>query len=69
MRMWRFSLGVTRMDRIRNKHIKGTAKVRCFGDKMTEVRFRCFGHVQRRHSSYVGRRMLKMELPGRRQVW
>ena len=25
-----------------------------------------FGHVQRRGSGYIGRRMLEMELPGRR---
>ena len=29
-------------------------------------RLRRFGHVQRRDSRYIGRRMLKMELPGRR---
>ena len=26
-----------------------------------------FGHVQRRDSGHIGRRMLEMELPGRRQ--
>ena len=29
----RFSLGVTRMDRIRKEHIRGTAQVGHFGDK------------------------------------
>ena len=28
---------------------------------------RCFGHVQRRGSEYIGRRMLMMELPDRRK--
>jgi len=28
---------------------------------------RWFGHVQRRDSGYIGRRMLEMELPGRRK--
>ncbi|KAF7647062.1 hypothetical protein LDENG_00177990 [Lucifuga dentata] len=32
-KMLRFSLGVTRMDRIRNEYIRGTAHVRCFGCK------------------------------------
>ncbi|KAF7660222.1 hypothetical protein LDENG_00286240, partial [Lucifuga dentata] len=49
-KMLRFSLGVTRMDRIRNEYIRGTAHVRCFGDKVREARLRWFGHVQRRDS-------------------
>ena len=31
--MLRFSLGVRRMDRTRNEHIRGTAHVKCFGKK------------------------------------
>ncbi|KAF7649691.1 hypothetical protein LDENG_00137530 [Lucifuga dentata] len=65
-KMLRFSLGVTRMDRIRNEYIRGTAHVRCFGDKVREARLRWFGHVQRRDSEHIGRRMLRLELPGRR---
>ncbi|KAF7651093.1 hypothetical protein LDENG_00116160 [Lucifuga dentata] len=64
-KMLRFSLGVTRMDRIRNEYIRGTAHVRCFGDKVREARLRWFGHVQR-DSEHIGRRMLRLELPGRR---
>ena len=63
----RFSVGVTRMDRIRKEHIRGTTQVRRLGDKVREARLRWFGHVQRRNSEYIGRRMIKMELPGRRQ--
>ncbi|XP_058483140.1 uncharacterized protein LOC131458247 [Solea solea] len=66
MKMLRFSLGVTKMDRIRNESIRRTAHVRCFGDKVREPRMRWFGHVQRRDSEYIGRRMLGLELPGRR---
>lgn len=47
-------MGMTRMDRIRKEHIRGTAQVKHFG----EARLRWFGHVQRR-SGHV--RMLKME--------
>ncbi|KAK3524375.1 hypothetical protein QTP70_028018, partial [Hemibagrus guttatus] len=67
LKMLRFSLGVTRLDRIRNKYIRGTAHVGRLGDKVREARLRWFGHVQRRESEYIGRRMLDMELPGRRQ--
>ncbi|KAK3544908.1 hypothetical protein QTP86_029243 [Hemibagrus guttatus] len=67
LKMLRFSLGVTRLDRIRNEYIRGTAHVGRLGDKVREARLRWFGHVQRRQSEYIGRRMLDMELPGRRQ--
>ncbi|KAK3560556.1 hypothetical protein QTP86_010961 [Hemibagrus guttatus] len=67
LKMLRFSLGVTRLDRIRNEYIRGTAHVGRLGDKLREARLRWFGHVQRRESEYIGRRMLDMELPGRRQ--
>ncbi|KAK3556567.1 hypothetical protein QTP70_010634 [Hemibagrus guttatus] len=67
LKMLRFSLGVTRLDRIRNEYIRGTAHVGRLGDKVREARLRWFGHVQWRESEYIGRRMLDMELPGRRQ--
>ncbi|KAK3509487.1 hypothetical protein QTP70_035130, partial [Hemibagrus guttatus] len=67
LKMLRFSLGVARLDRIRNEYIRGTAHVGRLGDKVREARLRWFGHVQRRESEYIGRRMLDMELPGRRQ--
>ncbi|KAK3540940.1 hypothetical protein QTP86_006406 [Hemibagrus guttatus] len=50
LKMLRFSLGVTRLDRIRNKFIRGTAHVVHLGDKVREARLRWFGHVQRRES-------------------
>ncbi|KAK3543565.1 hypothetical protein QTP70_023903 [Hemibagrus guttatus] len=67
LKMLKFSLRVTRLDRIRNEFIRGTAHVGRLGDKVREARLRWFGHVQRRESEYIGRRMLDMELPGRRQ--
>ncbi|MCJ8747135.1 hypothetical protein PDJAM_G00149940 [Pangasius djambal] len=66
LKMVRFSLGVTRLDRIRNEYIRGTAHVGRLGDKVREARLRWFGRVQRREREYIGRRMLDMELPGRR---
>ncbi|KAK3558627.1 hypothetical protein QTP86_022061, partial [Hemibagrus guttatus] len=48
LKMLRFSLGVTRLDRIRNEYISGTAHIGRLGDKVREARLRWFGHVQRR---------------------
>ncbi|KAI5608354.1 hypothetical protein C0J50_6825, partial [Silurus asotus] len=67
MKMLRFSLGVTTMDRIRNEFIRGTAHVGRFGDEEREAKLRWFGHVQRRDIGYISRRMLRMESPGRRK--
>ncbi|KAK3524460.1 hypothetical protein QTP70_029307 [Hemibagrus guttatus] len=50
LKMLRFSLGVTRLDRIRNEYIRGTAHVGRLGDKVRETRLRWFGHVQRRET-------------------
>ena len=46
LKMLRFSLGVTRMDKIKNDFIRGTAQVREIGDKVREARLRWCGHVQ-----------------------
>ncbi|KAK3526332.1 hypothetical protein QTP70_024279 [Hemibagrus guttatus] len=54
LKMLRFSLGVTRLDRIRNEYIRGTAHVGRLGDKVREARLRWFGHVQRRESIHSG---------------
>ncbi|KAK3549638.1 hypothetical protein QTP86_005382 [Hemibagrus guttatus] len=39
LKMLRFSLGVTRLDRIRNEYIRGTAHAGCLGDKVMEVEY------------------------------
>ena len=67
LKMLRFSLGVTRMDSIRNEYIRGTAQVGRFGEKTREARLRWYGHVLRKDDGYIGRRMLRMELPGKRK--
>ena len=67
VKMWRFSLGVTRMDKIRNEYIRGTAQVGKFGEKTREARLRWYGHLWRKDDGYIGRRMLRMELPGKRK--
>ena len=67
MKMLRFAMGVTRKDKIRNKYIRGTVKVERLGMKMRECRLRWYGHVMRRDQDYVGRKMIEMELPGKRK--
>ena len=44
-KMLRFSLGVKRIDKIRNEYIRGTAQVGRFGEKTREARLRWYGHV------------------------
>ena len=55
------------MDRIRNEHMRGTVQISCFGDQVREPSLRCFGHMSRMDSEYIGRKMIKIEPPGRRQ--
>ena len=55
------------MDKIRNEYIRGTAQVRRFGEKTREARLRWYGHVLRKDDGYIGRKMLRMDLPGKRK--
>ena len=67
MKMLRFVMRVTRKDKIRNEYIRSTVKVERLGMKMREGRLRWYGHVMRRDQEYVGRKMMEMELPGKRK--
>ena len=67
MKMLRFAMGVTRKDKIRNEYIKSTVKVEWSEMKMRKGRLRWYEHVMRRDQEYVGRRMMAMELPGKRK--
>ena len=67
IKMLRFAMGMTRKDKIRNEHIRSTIKVEQLGMKMREGRLRWYGHVMRRDQEYVGRKMMEMELPGKRR--
>ena len=67
MKMLRFAMRVTRKDKIRNQHIRSTVKVDRLGMKMRKGRLRWYGHVMRRDQEYVGRKMMEMELPGKRR--
>ena len=66
MKMLRFTMRVTRKDKIRNEHIRSTVKVERLGMKMREGRLRWYGHVMRRGQEYI-KKMMEMELPGKRR--
>ena len=65
MRMLRWMCGVTRRDRVRNEHIRGTVKVAELSSKMQERRLNWYGHVMR-DEEHIGRRAMELEVPGRR---
>ena len=67
MKMLRFAMGVMRKDKIRNAYIRSTLKAEQLGMKMREGRLRWYGHIMRRDQEYVGRKMMEMELPGKRR--
>ena len=55
MKMLRFSLGKTRMDKIRNEDIRKIMGVDELGRKLREIRLRWLEHVVRREEGYIGR--------------
>ena len=67
LKIVRWALGVTRKDKIRNEHVRGTAKIAKLGDKFRNATLRWYGHVKRREKGYVGKSMMEMAVPGRRK--
>ena len=59
--------GVTKMDRIRNERNRGTTKVGEISKNVQESRLKWYGHVSRREDEYVGKRVMGMEVPGKRR--
>ena len=53
------------MDKIRNEYIRGTTHVGKFGEETREARLRLYGHLRRKDDGNIGRKMLRMELPGK----
>ncbi|KAK3506333.1 hypothetical protein QTP70_021809, partial [Hemibagrus guttatus] len=68
LKMLRFSLGVTRLDRIRNEYIRGTAHVGRLGDNVREARLRWFGHVQRRENITGKQQIVKVKIRSNEDV-
>ena len=67
MKMLRFAMGVTRKEKIGNEYIRSTVKIEWLGMKMREGRLRWYGHVMGRDQEYVGRKIMEMELLGKRR--
>ena len=67
MRMLRWMCGVTRRDKIRNEHIRGTTRVVQASKKITEKRQKWYGHVRRMKEEHIVRRMLDVDIPGKRR--
>ena len=64
-RVLRWMCGVTRMDKVRNEHIRGTTRVVQAFKKITEKRLKRFGHVRRMKEEHIVRRMLDVGIPGK----
>ena len=67
MRMLRWMSGVTRRDKIRNEHIRGTTRVAQASKKISEKRLKWYGHVRRMKEEHIVRRMLDVDIPGTRR--
>ena len=59
--------GVTRLDKIRNERIRGTPKVGEISNNIQERRLKWYD-VMEREEHYLGRRVMEMEVQGRRTV-
>ena len=67
MRMLRWMCGVTRRDKIRNEHIRGTPRVVQASKKITEKRLKWYGHVRRMTEEHIVRRMLDVDITLKRR--
>ena len=67
MKMLRWSMGWTRKDMVRNTTIRSLTGVDRMSVKTKESRLRWFGHVKRREESYVGKKVLNLEVEGKRR--
>ena len=67
LKMVRWTLGVTRKDKIRNEYVRGTAKIAKLGDTLRIARLSWYGHVKGREQGYVGKRIMEMAMPGRKK--
>ena len=57
---------MTKLDRIRNERIRRTVKATETSKKIHERRLQWYGHVMRRDETYVGKRVMVLEVEGTR---
>ena len=67
LKMLRWSLGWTMLDKVRNERVRELANVTRFGEKVRESRLRWYGHVKMKDPEYVGNKVLEMANPGKRR--
>ena len=67
MRMLRWMCGLTRKDKIRNEHIRGTTRVAQASKKITERILNGHGHVMRRDGEHILRKVMRAAIPGKRK--
>ena len=65
MRMLRWMCEVTRKDKIRNEHIRGTTEVVQASRKLAERRLKWYGHVMRMEEDHVVSREMTKAIPGK----
>ena len=58
---------MTRKDKIRNEHIRGTTRVAQASKKITERRLNWYGHVMRRDGEHILRKVSRADIPGKRK--
>ena len=66
MKMLRWSLGVTMLDKHRNTEVRRRLSVASITDKARESRLRWFGHVYRAHPDSVAASALRLNIEGPR---
>ena len=66
MRMLIMMCGETRRDKIRNEHIRGKTRVVQASNAITGKRLKWYGHVRRMKEEHIVRRMLDVDMPGKR---
>ena len=64
IRMIWMEMEIMKMDKVRNKGVRRKVGVENIEEKIKEARLRWYGHVRREYS-YVGRKVLDMEVSGK----
>ena len=67
MKILRWEIGLMRREKIWNEVVQVMLGVREISAKVKESCLQWYGHVRRREESYVGRRVMEMEIPGKRR--